>query len=428
MDFINVEAERCLIGSMVMDNSIIENVIMEIAADDFGDFDNRRIYQAIQKLNSQGVEVALPSIYNELASTNINPAVIASLTNEVPTGANWQYYCKTVKKHSLYRGNAEEIETAKLTNVDNEDMEKVIENRIRRLTELLESAGTIKREKTMYEVMLETEKKINFYNENKGRLTGYKTGFSRLDFYTDGVQNNLIIIGARPSVGKTALLETLMLNICELNNVPCAMFEIEMTIAQIGIRAISGTADINSRHIRSGFINNTDRPDSYFKMGEAMVKLSQLPFYVDETTTEIHKIATRIRYLARCKGVKVFGVDHLSIIENNNERTPRHERMGECIEILRALKKELGVTIILLMQLKRDAEGQKPTLSDLRETGVAEQSAEDVWMIYRDRQTDIEQKQIPTKLMIMKQREGPCGDVDIVFNTQTVKFTENAVE
>lgn len=428
MQFINNEAERCLLGSMVMDNSIIENVTLEVAQEDFGDIENQIIYQGIQKLNAQRISINVASLFTELKGKGIDPASIATLTNEVPSGNNWAYYAKKVKSHALYRGNVEEIQIAQGFNPDTQDIESHIENRIRTLTKLLDSAGTIRREKTMYEVMLESEKKINFYNENKGKLTGYKTGFGRLDFYTDGIQHNLIIIGARPSIGKTALLETLMLNICELNNVPCALFEIEMTVAQIGVRAISGTADINTRHIRSGFINQQDNPSSFRKMGEAMVKLSQLPFYLDDVTNEIHKIATRIRYLARCKGVKVFGIDHLSIIENCNTKKPRHEQMAETVEILRALKKELNVAIFLLAQLVRGAEGEKPKLNDLRETGVAEQSAEDVWMIYRERQADVEQKYIPTKLMIMKQREGPCGDVDLLFNTHSVKFVEKATE
>lgn len=426
MEFVNADAERCLLGAMFLDNSIIENVLMVLSAEDFGDYDNRKIYQAVQTLNAKGVSVGLNTVWPEMVNTGVLPGTVASITNQVPSGANWDYYCKLVKKHALYRGNAEEIETARLTDITGKDIEAVIENRIKTLTNLLESVNTSRREKTMYEVMLESEKRVEFYNKNKGKLTGFKTGFSKLDFFTDGVQKNLIIIGARPSIGKTSLLETLMLNICELNAVPCAMFEIEMTSVQIGIRAIAGTADLNTRHIRSGLINQIDRRDSYFKMSEAMVKLSQLPFFIDESTNEIHKMARRIRYLARCKGVQVFGIDHLSIIENDNNKKPRHEQMAEVVEILRALKKELNVTIILLAQLIRGAEGEKPKLSDLRETGVAEQSAEDVWMIYRDRQTDIEEKIIPTKLMIMKQREGPCGDVDIYFKTQTVKFVENA--
>lgn len=428
MDFINLEAERCLLGSMVMDNSIIENVLTEIGEHDFGNFENRKIFAAIQSLNMKGVSVALPTIYNELSKSEVNPASIASLTNEVPTGANWEYYCKKVKTHSLYRGNVEEIQTARGADYDSEDMETIIEKRIKTLSALLESAGTSKREKTMYQVMLESEKQVEFYNQNKGRLTGYKTGFKKLDHYTDGVQHNLVIIGARPSIGKTAFLETLMLNICENNKVPCALFEVEMTSVQIGVRAIAGVSEINTRHIRSGYINEKDRPESYFKMREAMAKLATLPFFVDEDTCEIHKIVTRIRYLARCKGVKVFGIDHLSIIENNNSKKPRHEQMAEVIELLRAIKKELRVTIILLAQLVRGAEGEKPKLSDLRETGVAEQSAEDVWMLYRARQTDMDQKIIPTELMIMKQREGPCGDIEIFFNTQTVKFLDNVGE
>jgi replicative DNA helicase len=425
MNFINDEAERCLLASMVMDNSIIENVFMDIAENDLAIQSNRDIYRAIQKLNSQRIGVDIITLSEETKKT-VAPVVVAELTNVVSTGANWEYYVKLVKKHSLYRGYYALIENAKAYNPDSDrDITEQITDMSKSLAKLQESAGAERLEKTMYQVMLATEKKIQYYIKNKGNLTGYKSGFGRLDYYTDGIQHNLIIIGARPSIGKTALLETLLLNIAKNNDVPVALFEIEMTEEQIGLRAISGQANINVRHIKSGRINPVDNKDTHWRMSNAMVELSGLKFYLDDKTNEIHKIASRIRYMARCLGVKVFGIDHLSIIDNSNNKKQRHEQMAEIIEILRALKKELNVTIILLAQLVRGAEGEKPKLSDLRETGVAEQSAEDVWMLYRERQVSIEQKMIPTKLMIMKQREGPCGDIDLMFNTEIVKYFES---
>ena len=424
MQFINNDAERCLLASMVMDNSIIENVFMEISDNDFGSQNNRLIYSAMQKLKAKRVGVDISTIYGELAGSTVSPGDIALLTDTVPSGTNWEYYLRTVKKHALYRGYTAIIEEAKQYNPDFKDISDQITDMNKSLAVLFESAGTEKAEKTMYQVMLATEKKIDFFIKNKGNLTGYKTGFGKLDYYTDGIQRNLIIIGARPSIGKTALLSTLLINISNLNDTPVALFEIEMSEEAIGLRAIAGQSNINVRQIKSGRINPTDSKESHYKMSEAMVELSTMKFYLDDRTNEIHKIAARIRYMARCLGVTVFGIDHLSIIDNSNNKKPRHEQMGEIIEILRALKKELNVTIILLTQLVRGAEGEKPKLSDLRETGVAEQSAEDVWMLYRDRQSGIEHKMIPTKLMIMKQREGPCGDIDLIFNTEIVKYFE----
>lgn len=428
MQFVNNEAERCLLASMVMDNSIIENVFMEIGDNDFGTQGNRLVYGAMQKLKSKRVGVDIKTLFEELSGSAVSPVEIATLTDEVPTGANWEYYVKIVKKHSLYRGYYAMIEEAKQYNPDTgKDITEQISDMNKSLAMLFEAAGTEKTEKSMYQVMLATEKKINWFVENKGNLTGFKTGFGKLDYYTDGVQRNLIIIGARPSIGKTALLSTLLINISKQNDVPVALFEIEMTEEAIGLRAIAGQANINVRQIKSGRINPIDSKETHYRMSEAMVELSGLKFYLDDKTSEIHKIASRIRYMARVLGVKVFGIDHLSIVDNSNNKKPRHEQMAEVVEILRALKKELNVTIILLAQLVRGAEGEKPKLSDLRETGVAEQSAEDVWMLYRDRQANIDQKIIPTKLMIMKQREGPCGDIDLMFNTEIVKYFESEI-
>jgi len=428
MQFVNNEAERCLLASMVMDNSIIENVFMEIGDNDFGTFGNRIIYSAIQKLKAKRVGVDITTIYEESNGQDVLPGDIATLTDIVPTGDNWQYYVKIVKKHSLYRGYVSMIEEAKQYNPDTgKDISEHLTDMNKTLAMLFESAGTEKTEKSMYQVMLATEKKIDFFVENKGHLTGVKTGFGKLDYYTDGIQKDLIIIGARPSIGKTALLSTLLINISKLNDIPVALFEIEMSEEAIGLRAIAGQSNINVRQIKSGRINKVDSKESFIKMSEAMVELSTLKFYLDDKTSEIHKIESRMRYMARVLGVRVFGIDHLSIINNSNNKKPRHEQMAEVVEILRALKKELNVTIILLAQLVRGAEGEKPKLSDLRETGVAEQSAEDVWMLYRDRQASIEQKIIPTKLMIMKQREGPCGDIDLMFNTEIVKYFESEI-
>jgi replicative DNA helicase len=424
MKYINEEAEECLLATMVMDPSIIENVFMEISESDISSQNNKLMFLAIQQLKAKKIGIDIKSINMHLAG-KVNPGKIAALADIVPSGANWQYYVREVKKHSLYRGYMEMLEEAKAYSPDNgRDITEQITEMNKTLAKLLESAGTEKIEKSMYEVMVRTEKEIDKYIENKGKMTGYKTGFRALDKYTDGIQHNLIIIGARPSIGKTALLETVLINISKLNDVPVALFEIEMTEIAIGLRAISGQANINARLIRSGKVNKEDSKETSIQMYDAMVELSSLKFYLDDKTSEIHKIASRMRYMARCLGVKVFGIDHLSIIENSNNKKPRHEQMADIIEIFRALKKELNVSIILLAQLTRTAEGEKPKLNDLRETGVAEQSADDVWMLYRDRQASINQTKIQTKLMIMKQREGPCGDIDLVFNTEIVKYFE----
>lgn len=424
MAYINEEAEKCLLATMVMDNSIIENVFMEISDQDFANINNKKIFSAIESLKVKKIGIDITTINSHLSGT-VNTGYIATLTDIVPSGVNWAYYVKNVKAYSLYRSYCEMLEEAKNYSLDfGKDIIEQITDMGKILSKLLESAGTEKVEKSMYQVMLSTEKKIDKFIANKGNLTGYKTGFRTLDKYTDGIQHNLIIIGARPSIGKTALITTLLINISKLNNIPVALFEIEMDETAIGLRAIAGHTNINSRLIRSGKVNRNDCLDVHTKMSQGMVELSSLKFYLDDKTGEIHKIASRIRYMARCMGVKVFGIDHLSIIDNSNNRKPRHEQMAEIIEILRALKKELHVTIILVAQLTRASEGEKPKLNDLRETGVAEQSAEDVWMIYRERQANINQVMIPTKLMIMKQREGPCGDIDLMFNTEIVKFFE----
>ena len=225
MQFVNNEAERCLLASMVMDNSIIENVFMEIGDNDFGTQGNRLIYGAMQKLKSKRVGVDIKTLFEELLGSVVFPDEIATLTDEVPSGANWEYYARIVKKHSLYRGYYAMIEEAKQYNPDTgKDITEQISDMNKSLAMLFEAAGTEKAEKTMYQVMLATEKKINWFVENKGNLTGFKTGFGKLDYYTDGVQRNLIIIGARPSIGKTALLSTLLINISKQNDVPVALF------------------------------------------------------------------------------------------------------------------------------------------------------------------------------------------------------------
>ena len=181
MTFINEEAERCLLASMVMDNSIIENVFMEISENDIASQNNRLIYLAVQKLRAQKVGVDIKTLV-EMTIGKVNPAEVATLSDVVPTGENWSFYAKKVKAHALYRGYWALIEKAKTYNPDSGiDISEQIVELNKELAKLQESAGTEKLEKTMFEVMLATEKKIDFFIENKGRLTGYKTGFNRLD-------------------------------------------------------------------------------------------------------------------------------------------------------------------------------------------------------------------------------------------------------
>ena len=416
MKFCDLELERCVIGTMLMDNSIVVNVANYVNADDFSVETNRAIFRAILKLHSEKRAIDIITLNTMKVAM---PGYIAELTDIVATGANWDFYAGKLKTLSLVRNFYSILEKHKGMNELN--ILEGIGDMSRDLLKLADKSGSSAKVKTLRDVMPAVCDRLAYAVEHKGQLFGYDTGWKHINDYIGGLQEGYIIIGARPSVGKTSAGMNLSINLAK-NKSKGVIFQLEMSDEAIAFRAISSESGISMSLIKGGFVDN-GKP--LLRVQEAMETVARLPIAIEDRMNEIHEMEARIRYLVRCEGYKWVMIDHFSLITTKNNRIPRHEQFTEISGIIRNLRKELKIPIVVLFQLRRDAEGKKPSLADLRETGSAEQDADVIIFIHRERQEDLTQTEIETDFIIAKQRDGPCGVAKMTFFPQMVRFSDS---
>lgn len=415
MKFADLELERCVIGSMLIDNSVIVNVANYINTDNFSSETNRKIYKGILELNASGKPADIVAInFMRIADAGY----VAQLTDAVPSGANWEYYAKKLKELALVRSYFSVLE--KYKDVTEHTILESIGDVSRELLRLADQSGSSSKVKTLKEVMPAVCDRLSYAIKHKGELFGLDTGFKQLNTYLGGLQAGYVFIGARPSVGKTAFGMNIAINIAK-QNIKGVIFQLEMSDEALAFRAISSEAGISMGLIKGGFINSGS---PLTRVLSAIETVSELPLAIEDNISEIHEIEARIRYLVRCEKYQFVMIDHFSIIKTKNNRVLRHEQFTEISGIIRDLRRELKIPIIVLAQLRRDAEGKVPTLADIRETGSAEQDADTVIFIHRDRQEDMGQTEIPAELIIAKQRDGACGTIPMTFFPQMVKFAD----
>jgi replicative DNA helicase len=419
MQYIDDEAEVCLLSSMVMGNAIIDDVRAEVAWDDFYADDNREIFRAITKLKDEGKSVDIVILSS--LGLPVSPVKIAMLGDSVPSASNWKHYAERVIEKSLVRKFQEIVSNPNVIDPAN------IKGSIEEATNKLVNAVTTKRGrakiKTACDLMVKAGEHIDRVAKNPGAMTGHTTGFRNLDRYLDGLQKGINIIGARPATGKTACATKLAINIA-MTGTKVGFFQIEMKDTAVALRAISGESGINARLIKAGHINAKDAPADSKKMIEAMTRIAGLPLYIDDETFELQELLGQIRYMVRVQGIKYFFIDHFSKIEHKNKRLPRHEQYAEISGSLARIAKQLDISITILFQVGRGVEGKEPSIADLRETGASEQDADVVMLLYGDRQDDISQEERKVTMLIAKNREGPCGKIPMIFDTNTVSFRE----
>lgn len=429
----NDEAEQATLGALLLDDDAITVAIRYLRPDDFYSNANRRVYQAILNLFNKGRKADIITVIEELRQegeldSSGGPAYVASLTNVVPTSANIDYYAHIVQDCSVRRSLlriSSEI-TARSFDESNESR-LVVEEAQKQIFELTDNRQTLTF-KSAKEIIPKTIEAIEKLYNTKEAFTGITSGLADLDALTSGFQKSeLIIIGARPSVGKTALALTMAAN-AAINNkerkIPTAFFTLEMSDMALMQRLIASEARINSENIRTGLL----KPSDFHSLMEAAGRIYDAPLYiVDMPNMKLLDLRAQARRLRAQQKVEIIFIDYLTLISSENYTLPRHEQIAEISRSLKSLARELDVPVVALSQVRRDAEGKRPTLSDLRESGSIEQDADVVMFLHRERETerktsDERSKSIPTELIIAKQRNGPVGTVDIVFLPSYTKF------
>ncbi|MDR2403432.1 MAG: replicative DNA helicase [Spirochaetaceae bacterium] len=432
----NEDAEKATLGALLLDEDAVVTAIQYLRADDFYSNANGRIFKAILNLFNSGRKADIITVVEELRQSGEldaagGPAYVASLTNVVPTSANVDYYAGIVRDCSLRRSLIRVSGEISLKAYDeSRDSRVVLEETQQRIFDLTEDRQTLSFKSTKDIIPQAIEVIENLYH-SKREYTGIPSGFDELDTLTSGFQPaELIIIGARPSIGKTALALNMAAHITMARKIPAAFFTLEMSNIALVLRLISSEANIKSNVLRTGHLNSGE----FQKLMEAAVKIYDAPLYiVDMPNMKLLDLRAQARRLRVQQKVEIIFIDYLTLITSENYQLARHEQVAEISRSLKSLARELNIPVVALSQVRREVEGKRdnsgPGLADLRESGSIEQDADLVMFLHREqaKKNDTpEADAIPTELNIAKQRNGPTGKVDIVFLKSYTKFASRS--
>lgn len=422
------EAERAALGAILLDWDSMQEIVTFLRPHHFYSPKNQTIYKAMlslfQKANTRGDIISVSaelSASGELERAG-GAAYVAQLTSAVPTSVNVKYYAQVVldkaQRRELIRLSAEITASAFDMSKDAEAIIAEAERKIFALSQKNESTRIYE----MKDVMLKTVDTIEKRMKSKGDFTGVPSGFASLDEMTSGFQNSeLIVVGARPSIGKTALALSMMEYISVDRGIPCGFFSLEMSYLSIGQRMLSQCSKIPGSKMRSGFLQIKE----FNRMQDAASKCYKAPLYiVDTPNMKLLDISALARRMVKKHQVKIIFIDYIGLITTENPTAPVYEQVSEVTKSLKALSRELEIPIVALCQVSREAEGGEPNLSQLRGSGSVEQDSDVVIFIHRDRKCDDPAQD--ARLIVAKQRNGSVGSVDIMFVPACTRF-ENKV-
>lgn len=424
------DAEQAVLGSMLTDNDAVMAAVEVLKEDAFYREDNKIIYQAILNLYSKSEPIDIITLKDELESMEKFEQVggfeyLASLPDKVPTTANVQKYIKIVEEKSVLRNlikTANEI--IELGYNPTEDVEDIMDGAEKKIFDIMQSKNT-KSYTPIKDVLVESFTNLEKLYNQKQHVTGVPTQFYDLDDKTAGLHGSeLILVAARPAMGKTAFALNIATNAALRANVPVAIFSLEMSKDQLVNRMLCSEAMVDSNKVRTGKLDEED----WTKLAEAIGPLSEAGVYIDDTPgISVMEIRTKCRKLKMEKNIGLVVIDYLQLISGSNKRNgSREQEISEISRSLKVLAKELNVPVIALSQLSRAVEQRddhRPMLSDLRESGAIEQDADIVMFLYRDDYYNKEsaEKDI-AEVIIAKQRGGSTGTVKLYWMGNYTKF------
>ena len=428
----NIDAEVSLLGSVLIEDDVLTSIADKINSADFYDKRHGTIYSAMLKLYEQHKPVDLLTLSSMLKDSGDLESIggssyLTELTNAVPTAAHAEHYADIVGEKSLRRRLIKASEDiVSLSFSDNmSTVQEILEEAEKRLFSV--SQKTLKQDLVSIEqILAEGFDRLDELHKNKGRIRGVRTGWRDLDNMTAGLQrSDLIILAARPAMGKTTLVGNLIQNVAMHEKQAVLFFSLEMSKDQLVDRMLSAESGVNAWNIRTG--NLTD--DDFERLGAAMGQLSEAPIYIDDTPgITVLEMRTKARREAQKHPLGLIVIDYLQLMSGSRPGGD-FNRVNEVSEISRGLKliaRELNVPVIALSQLSRSVENrspQIPQLADLRESGSIEQDADIVAFIYREDYYNPEtDRQHITDLIIAKHRNGPTGRIELYFHPEKLKF------
>ncbi|MBP3416222.1 MAG: replicative DNA helicase [Spirochaetaceae bacterium] len=430
----NLEAEQATLGAILLDWDAVGTAIIHLRAESFYSLQHQKIFKSILSLYNKGQRGDVLTLAEDLRQTGQldaagGVAYIASLPDHVPTSSNIEYYAQLVKddynRRELIKISSLAIADAHEDTKPSRSTLEETQNKLFTLTESDQSQNVI----SMAELISDTVTIIEKHFNNKNAYTGVPSGFTSLDSMTSGFQNSeMIIIGARPSMGKTALALSMIQHIAINNQIPTGFFSLEMSATQIGQRLLTQESRISGSKIRSGLLTNGD----FQRLQTAAGRCYEAPLFVADTPNmKMLDLRAMARKMRQQYQVQIIFIDYIGLItsENYNSNVPRHEQVSEISRSLKSLARELSIPIVALCQVSRDSEGKEPTLANLRDSGSIEQDADVVMFIHRERKStddNNENAAIDAKILLAKQRNGPIGNVDLIFLPKIAKFENKA--
>lgn len=426
----SIEAEQSVIGSMIMDREAITVASELICGDDFYGKQYGVVFDTMVELNDEGKPVDLITLQDRLREKDVPPEVsslefIRDLITAVPTSANIKYYAGIVaEKATLRKLIRLNEEIANTCYAGKENLEVILEDTEKRVFELVQKRNTGEFV-PIRQVVMNAMDKIEKASKSDGNVTGIATGFIDLDFRTAGMQpSDLILVAARPSMGKTAFVLNIAQHVTFKLNQTVAIFSLEMSKEQLVNRLFSLESRVDSQHLRTGNLSDAE----WEKLIESAGVIGQSNLIIDDTPgISISELRSKCRKYKLEHDLKLIIIDYLQLMSGSGRGSDsRQQEISDISRSLKALARELNVPVVALSQLSRAVEQRpdhRPMLSDLRESGAIEQDADVVMFIYRDDyyNKDTEKKGI-AEIIIAKQRNGPIGTVELVWLPDYTKF------
>ena len=426
----DIEAEQAILGSMLTDRDAVISALEKLKEYDFYREDNKEIFAAIFNLYSKSLPVDIVTVKSELVEMGSFERIggfeyLASLPDRVPTTANVDRYIKIVEEKSMMRrliGMSNEL--IALGYDETEDVDNILDMAEKKVFELAQNKSS-KSYFSMKEILATSLAELEKLYNQKGSLTGLTTGFSDLDLMTAGLhESDLIIVAARPAMGKSAFAINLATNAALKSGKGAVIFNLEMSKEQVANRILCSEALVDSNKVRTGKLDDED----WIKIATATSTLSEAKIFIDDTPgITAMEIRAKCRKLKLEQDIGLVVIDYLQLVSGSGKKnSSREQEISEISRSLKILAKELNIPVIALSQLSRSAEkrdDKRPMLSDLRESGAIEQDADIVFFLYRDDyyNPDSEEKNV-AEVIIAKHRGGSTGTVKLAWLPNFTKF------
>jgi len=425
----SVEAEQSVIGSMIMDRDAIVVASELISGEDFYNKQYGILFETMRELNDKGLPVDLVTLQDKLKEKDVPPEVsslefVRDLITAVPTSANIKYYANIVAEKSTLRKLIRlNEEIANTCYAGKEELETILSDTEQRMFKLVQRRNT-EDFTPIRQVVMNAMDRIEAASKMKGSVTGIPTGFLDLDYKTAGLQpSDLILIAARPAMGKTAFVLNIAQHVAFHQNKTVAIFSLEMSKEQLVNRMFSLESNVDAQHLRTGQLND----EEWEKLIESAGIIGRSNLFIDDTPgITIAELRTKCRKLSLENNLSMIIIDYLQLMSGSGRSESRQQEISEISRSLKGLARELNVPVVALSQLSRAVEqrpDKRPMMSDLRESGAIEQDADIVMFIYRDDyyNHDTDRKDI-AEIIIAKQRSGAIGTVELAWLPKYTKF------